>query len=217
MTTQTAPFQVEPRSTFGKKLKALRRSGVAPVHLYGKGAASLSLQVETRRLERLVATTSPNTPVYVSVVGSPETHFAFLRDVQRHPVSDALLHVDFYQVSLTEAMEAEVPVRLVGEAPAVRALSGVLFQALQTLTVECLPLDIPQYVEVDVSGLTDFERSVTVKDIRVSAVVKVLTSPDAMVARVNPPRAELEEEGAAPVAAEPEASAPGRAAEEQTA
>ena len=152
----------------------------------------------------------------MSVAGSPENHFAFVREVQRHPLSERILHVDFYEVSLTETLEAAVPIRLVGEAPAVRTLGGLLLQTLQSLTVQCLPLDIPQYAEVDVSGLTDFEKSVSVKDIKVSAKVKVLTSPDEMVARVTPPRVEHvegEEAAAVPGAAEPEVTTARKAEE----
>lgn len=180
----------------------------------------MSLQAESRRLEQLVTLVGPNTPVYVTVMGSPDTHFAFIREVQRHHLTDKIQHVDFYEVSMTERMEAEVPVRLVGEAPAVRVMQGTLLQVLQAITVECLPLDIPQYVEVDVSGLTDFEKSVTVKDIRLGEKVKLLTPLGEMVARVTPPRVERVEEEAeeaavAPTAEEPEVVTARKAAEEE--
>ncbi len=216
MTTQTTQFETQPRAIFRKKLGALRRSGVTPLHLYGRGIQPMSLQAETHRLNRLVATVGPNTPVYVTVAGTPGTHFAFIREIQRHTVTDRILHVDFYEVPLTETLQATVPIRLVGEAPAVRALQGMLMQTLPNITVECLPLDIPQHVEVDVSGLTDFEKSVSVKDIKVSDKVKLLTSPEVMVARVAPPRVEVAEEGAAaPTAAEPEVVTARKPAEEE--
>lgn len=217
MTTASSPFETQPRSTFGKKLRALRRSGFTPLHLYGRGIQPMSLQSETRRLERLIAVAGPNTPVYVSVAGAPDTHFAFIREVQRHTLSDKVLHVDFYEVSLTETMQAEVRIRLVGEAPAVRTLQGLLLQTLQTITVESLPLDIPPYLEVEVSSLTDFEKSVTVKDVKAPPRVKVLSNPNDMVARVTPPRVEKAEEevAAAPGAAEPEVVTAKKAEEEE--
>jgi large subunit ribosomal protein L25 len=217
MTMETTRFETQQRTTFRKKLRALRRSGVTPLHLYGRGIQPMSLQAETRRLERLVTLIGSNTPVYVSVTGDPDTHFAFIREVQRHYLSGKIVHVDSYEVSMTERLEAEVPVRLVGEAPAVRVMQGMLLQVMQAITVECLPLDIPQYVEVDVSGLTDFEKSVTVKDIRLSEKVKLLTPLGELVARVTPPRVERveeeEEAAVAPTAAEPEVVTARKAAE----
>lgn len=175
----------------------------------------MTLQADSQRVTRLIATVGPNTPVYVTVSGSPDRHFAFIREVQRHPVSERILHVDFYEVPLTETLEAEVPIRLVGEAPAVRILKGFLLHTLQSITVECLPLDIPQYVEVDVARLTSFEASVSVADIKVSDKVKILTSLEEMVARVTPPRVEAEEVAATPSAAEPEVVTARKAAEEE--
>ncbi len=215
MTTQQHVFETQPRTVLRKKLGALRRSGITPVHLYGKSIQPMTLQADSQNVRRLIATVGPNTPVYVTVAGSPDRHFAFIREIQRHPVSERILHVDFYEVPLTETMEAEVPIRLVGEAPAVRLLKGNLLHALQSITVESLPLDIPQQVEVDVSRLINFDVSVTVADIKVSDKVKILTPLDEMVARVTPPRAEEVVEGAAAsTAAEPEVVTARKAAEE---
>ena len=152
MTTATLTLDASPRSVIGKKVRALRRTGVTPLHLYGKDTASLNLQADSAVLQRIVSRAGRNIPVSVSVEGTQDAHFAFIREVQRHPITMAILHVDFYQVPMAEMMRAQVPVYLVGEASAVRMLNGVLNQAINSIEVECLPLDVPQNIEVDVFG-----------------------------------------------------------------
>ncbi|MFH1141337.1 MAG: 50S ribosomal protein L25 [Chloroflexota bacterium] len=191
-------LQAETRAVAGKQVHGLRRQGITPIHLYGKGIPSTALQASSSVLQRVVARAGRNVPVSLSIPGSTETHLAFIREIQRHPLTEAILHVDFYQVSLAELMRAQVPVYLVGEAPATRTLSGTLFPALRFIEVECLPLDLPQYVEVNVSGLTDFEQAIYVSSIKLGDAVTILTDPGELIARVNPPR--VVEEVAAPTA-----------------
>lgn len=207
----TLTLQLEPRSVVGKKVGALRRQGITPTHLYGMGIEPLILQGESPVLQRLVASAGGNIPVTVSITGEEGSHLTFIREVQRHPVTEAILHVDFFQVPMTEVTQAEVPVILVGESPAVRLNSGILFHALHTILVECLPLDVPQSVELDISGLDDFEKALRGSDIDLGDKVTVLTDPDELIVRVNPPRVVVEEAAAvgeegAPVAEEGDAA-----------
>lgn len=199
---ESLTLEAELRSLAGKQVRALRREGVTPIHLYGKGIPSMTLQADTAQLQRVVAQAGRNIPVSVSVKGSRDAHFAFIREMQRHPITEAILHVDFYQVPMSEVMRAQVPVYLTGEAPAVRTHDGVLFQALHSIEVECLPLDLPQYVEMDVSGLVDFEQSIYVSDVHLGDSVTVITDPRELIARVNPPRVVAAEEAAEAEAAE---------------
>lgn len=204
-------LEVELRPITGKQVVALRRQGITPIHLYGKGVAPLPLQADSPTLQKLVVRAGRNVPVSVSVRGTQETHLAFIREIQRHPVTEAILHVDFYQVSLAERMRAQVPLYLTGEAPAVRAMSGSLFHALRFIEVDCLPLDLPQYVEVNVSGLIDFEQAIYVSSIKLGDAVTILTDPNELIARVNQPRVVVEEAAAPAAAGAPEAA--GEAAE----
>ncbi len=190
--TESISLQAEPRSVTGKHVRFLRRAGLTPIHLYGKETDSLALQVDATVLLGVLAQAGQNAPVSVSVEGSATAHFAFIREVQRHPVTEAVLHVDFYQVPVTETMHASVPVYLIGDAPAVRLLSGNVTQALNTVDVECLPLDVPPYVEVDISGLENFEQGIYVSSLDMGRAVTILTSPEELIVRVNPPRVEVE-------------------------
>lgn len=191
MTMESLSLQAEPRSVIGKKVKVLRQLGLTPIHVYGRGTEPAALQADAVTLRKIVAQAGSNVPVTVNV--DRDSHFAFIREVQRHPLTEDILHVDFLQVPLTETIRSEVPVYLVGEAPAVRLMDGVLNQALYSLQVESLPLDVPQFVEVDVSSLEDFERGIHVSDISLGDKVTVLNDPEELVARVNAPQAVVEE------------------------
>ena len=191
MTTESLSLQAEPRSVTGKKVKGLRRLGLTPIHVYGRGIEPTALQADAVTLRKIVAQAGSNIPVTVEEEGS--SRFAFIREVQRHPLTEDILHVDFLQVPLTEIIRSEVPVYLVGEAPAVRLMDGVLNQALQSLQVESFPLDVPQFVEVDISPLEDFERSIHVSDISLGDKVTVLNDPEELVARVNAPSVAVKE------------------------
>ena len=197
MSTQSLTLETAARSVTGKRVHVLRRSGITPLHLYGKDTLSLAIQADAAQLQRLVAQAGKNIPVSISVQGTKETHLTFIREVQRHPITEEILHVDFYKVPASETTRAEVPVYLTGEAPAVRTNHGVMLQALHHIQVESLPLNIPQYIEVDVSDLDDFEKAIYVHDLKVDDSVTFITTPDELVARVNPPRVVVEEEVAA--------------------
>ena len=214
MTTQDLTLELEPRTVVGKKVRQLRRQGITPTHLYGMGIDPLNLQAESAAVQRIVVQAGGNVPVSVTVKGHQKPYFAFIREVQRHPLTESILHVDFYQVTMTEVMQAEVPIYLAGEAPAVRMLNGVLFQALHSFRVECLPLDVPQYVELEIVQLDDFEKALHISDIRVGDKVTILNDPQEVVARVNAPRVAVEEEGI-PVAEGEEAPAAGEAPPEE--
>ena len=136
-------LKLQPRAVIGKKVKALRRQGIVPVHMYGKGTEPLALQVENQVLQRVLTIAGTNIPLSVEVDGKEGDSLCFVREVQRHPVTEGLLHVDFMSVDVTETVQAEVPIVISGNAPAVLEMGGTLLQPLQSLLVESLPMNIP--------------------------------------------------------------------------
>lgn len=191
---ETPTVTLSPRTVTGKKVRFLRREGMVPVHFYGRGMDSLALQVEAGTLRRVITSAGRNVPVRVSIDGRDGEEICFIRDAQRHPVSEDLLHVDFYRVDVDRVVRAEVPVILDGEAPAVRNLGGVLLQSFNSLEVEALPLDMPTAFHVDVTGLEDFEAAVRIGDIAIAREVTILRDDQEVIARVAAPRIEEEEE-----------------------
>jgi large subunit ribosomal protein L25 len=188
----TPTITLSPRTIIGKKVKQLRREGVVPVHVYGWDIDAMSLQVEVQTINKVLPAVGSNIPLTVEIDGRKGESVCFVREVQRHPVTDAVLHVDFLSVNVSQTIRAEVPIVLVGNAPAVRDEGGTLLQPLQAVLVEALPMNVPASVEADVSDLDDFEKGVYLRDLTLDANVTVITDLDEMIARVAPPRVEEE-------------------------
>lgn len=195
-------LQVAPRTVLGKKVAQLRRSGKTPANVFGHRIDSTSVEADTVELTHLLRGMTRNAIINLSVAGEPAPRTVVIRNVSRDAVSGKLLHIDFYQVSMTVKMRAEVPVVLVGTSDAVATYGGVLLQTLETVQVEALPNDIPTQFEVDVSRLAQLEDSLHVRDLDVDTTkVTLHTDPDVVVARVATPRVAAEEEAAAAAAA----------------
>ena len=210
---------VAPRTVLGKKVKALRRRGVTPGNIYGHKIDSAAVQADTVELVHLLRASTRNAIIDLQVEGDAKARPVIVRAVERDPVSGEILHIDFYQISMTEKMKAEVPVVLTGTSPAVSTFGGVLLQMLERVPVEALPADIPTQFDVDVSRLTELEQSFHVRDLSFDgSKVSLQVDPDVVLARVAAPRlATAEEEGTAAAAEGAAAPAEGAPAAEQPA
>ena len=182
-----------PRTVTGKKVKALRRDGVVPIHMFGRGIESQSLQADLRVLGVVLPQAGTNVPITIDVDGRDGENVCFVRQVQRHPVSEALLHVDFQRVDVTQKVTAEVPILVEGAAPAVLEMDGTLLQTLASVSVEALPMSMPASFAVDISGLDDFDKTIRVASLETDDDVTILNDGDEMIATVVPPRVEEEE------------------------
>ncbi|MSP78294.1 MAG: 50S ribosomal protein L25 [Dehalococcoidia bacterium] len=209
MVSQMAALQAHPREVMGKKVKTLRSHGITPIHLYGKGADSAALQVETATLRKVLVRVGKNRPVNLKVDGSSDQHVCFVREIQFDPLNEQVQHVDFLRVDITERMEFQVPIHVQGEAPAVKSLGGTLVQVLRAVAIECLPLEVPGFIDVDVTGLTTFNEQIRGRDLKLPANVVLITEPEQVVVHVVAP---VKEEVAAPQAAVAEAAAPAEGA-----
>ncbi|KKK83960.1 hypothetical protein LCGC14_2788160, partial [marine sediment metagenome] len=139
-------LKVSPREVLGKKVKALRREGVIPANVYGHALESVAIQISKDDLVHLLHSAGRNEIVYLRLDGE-EARPTFLRQIQRNPVTDAILHVDFYQISLKEKVRMEVRLLVVGTAPAEQTHGGTLLHSLDRIAVEGLPTEIPSVIE----------------------------------------------------------------------
>lgn len=181
----------QPRSGSGKSAaRALRRAGRIPAVVYGHHVPSESLSLDGHELERLLASISTeNTLIDLSVDGG-NSRSVLIREVQTHPVRPDVLHVDFYQVTAGEKLRLGVPIRFVGIPVGVRDEGGILHEDLREVEVECLPRDIPEAVELDISELAVGE-SVYVRDLRLPKG-EIMNDADLAVCSVVLPRAAVE-------------------------
>ncbi|MDP6100065.1 MAG: 50S ribosomal protein L25 [Dehalococcoidia bacterium] len=178
------------RDLVGKQVKLLRAQGVTPVHLYGHGVDSRSLQVETVTLEKLFSQAGTSHLVDLTVDKTRTPVKVLVREVQRNPINDQLLHVDFFQVTMTEEITVEVPVTVVGEPVAKRL---IVDHMLHQLSVKCLPGSIPPGLELDISSLSEPGQAILIKDIDLGSDVSVNHDPDDIIVRVETPRVAVEE------------------------
>ena len=181
---QKIELQSEKREVLGKQTEILRRRGITPVHIYGHGIDSLALQCETLKLERALAVAEENRIITLKIKKERATRPVLTREVQRNAFNGKLIHVDFYQVRMDEKVEVQVPVVLVGEAPALSDKENSLLQEHHELNVECLPDRIPAEIEIDISVLTEAGQAIRVRDIKVSPDVTITTDEDMIIANI---------------------------------
>ena len=174
-------YAAEPRTLLGKAVSRLRREGVLPANIYGRGLPSTAVQISARDVRALLHEQGLNTLINLDVSGEGQPRSVVVRKVQRHPVSHQLEHVDFYQVDLARPIQGPVPVVLVGEAPAVHTHRALLLQAVDSVVVEALPAQMPTHLEISVDGLSELDSTLTVADLEPPAGVSLITPPDVVL------------------------------------
>jgi large subunit ribosomal protein L25 len=194
---ERAVLQAEFRSVLGKKVNSLRRQGVLPANVYGRGLQSVAVQLDNREFQRTVRAAGVRSMFELAIQGEPKPRYVLLRGLDRAGGTGDPIHVDFYQVDLNRPIQTNVPVRLTGDSPAVRDLAGTLLQMTEIVSVQCLPLAIPEAIEADASRITSFDITLTIADLTAPEGVEILADPSIAVATVTPPRLRLdaEEEG----------------------
>jgi large subunit ribosomal protein L25 len=176
---------------------SVRKQGDIPAVLYGHNIATSHLTIKRSEFEKLFRKSGENTIVELKS-DDGKVKNVLVHDVQKHYLTGLPIHVDFYEVSMTEKLQTEVPLEFVGESQAVKNMGGTLVKVLDSVEVECLPADLPHVIEVDISVLKTFDDFIQVKDLPVPARVEILTALDDVIVNVQPPR-DIEAELAQPV------------------
>src|SRR5512133_3726496 len=198
------------RDVIGKQVKALRREGKLPAVIYGRHTEPININLDAHSAALALGKLTSSSLVTINVDGTE--YPALVREKQRDYIKNRLLHVDFLAVSLTEKLRTRVSVHFVGVSPAVKDYNAVMVHNLEQLEVECLPNDLPERIDLDISVMARPGDGVRVRDVHVGDNVRILNDPDTMVAVAT--FAKVEEEGAgvpgaegvAPTSTEPEIS-----------
>ncbi len=177
-------LKVEKRDVTGKKVKFLRNKGVVPVHLFGHNVESQSLQGEAPVLQKVISQAGRTRLIDLKVGKAQKNHAVMVREIQKDPIKGTLLHVDLYEVNMSEKIRVEVPILLIGESPALKLRENMLYQDIDNLTVECLPDKMPDRIRVDISVIKEADEAVRVKDV-VIPDVHILNDPDLVIAKVS--------------------------------
>jgi large subunit ribosomal protein L25 len=197
----------ERRDVVGKKVARLRHEGKLPAVVYGQGTPSEAIQVDARAFDDLRRHAGRNALVDLAVDGG-RARPVLLHTVQEHPVTRRPLHADFLIVKMTQEMIVDVAIVTTGTSEAVERQGGTLLHLRETVQVRALPGDLPSALELDITPLASFDAVLHVGDLVVPDKVTVVTDPEEALARVQPPRLELEPEPAVEEAEVPAEGAP---------
>lgn len=194
-------LKADVRKITGRKVKKLRAEGVLLGNIYGKKVKSVAVQLSQKDFEKVYKEVG-ETGLLALQVGKEELP-VLIHNLQKHPVTGMSLHVDFLRVDLKEKVTAKVPVELSGESPAEKQSLGTVVLYINEIEVKSLPGDLPEKFTLDVSGLTEVDQAVHVKDLVVSKEkVEITLDPETIIAKVEPPQKEEEVAPAAPTEGE---------------
>lgn len=181
----------QKRQARGKAIKKLRADGKLPAVIYGHGKETETLELNATEFGRVFDQAGYNGILLVKI-GDERAVNALIHEVQFSPLKRQPIHADLYRVKMDELIRTTVPLHFTGESTAVFQDGGSLMTNLEEVEVEALPANLPSNIEVDISKLDDFEKSISVADLKVPAEVKLLTEEQELVVRVEPPRSDEE-------------------------
>ncbi len=197
------------RDVVGKQVNAMRRAGKLPAVIYGRHTEPINVSLDAHDASLILGRLTSSSLVTIDLNG--KEYPALVREKQRDFIKNRLLHVDFLAVSLTESIRATVSLNFTGVSTAVKDFNAVLVHNLESLEVECLPTDLPERIDVDITPLEKPGDGIRVKDITVSDKIRLLDDPETMVVVATFAKVEeevvaapTEEAGAVPTPTEPE-------------
>lgn len=183
-------LKAKTREVTGKKVDKLRKEDIIPAVMYGNKIASQNILVNYLDFKRVYDKAGESALIELETEGKKVN--VLVHDIQLDPMSGKFTHVDFFQVNMKEEVETEIPLEFIGESPAVKELGGVLIKSLDEITVKCLPADLPEKYEIDISKLATFDDVIAVKDLKISDKIEILVDGETIIASVQEPRTQEE-------------------------
>ena len=179
------------RKDFGKKTKLIRNQGKIPAVVYGPGVKNFSVEVDEKEFKKVLHKAGESSLIELDLEKDKKP--VLIHEIQKDPVSDKIIHVDFFQASLKEEVEVMIPLVFEGVAPAEKDLGGTLNKNMIEIEVKALPQNLPHEIKVNVESLKTFQYHISVKDLVLPPNVTVLKKPDEIVVSVLAPQ-KIEEE-----------------------
>lgn len=173
----------QKREILGKAVNRLRETGVIPAELYGHNVKNIHLGLPKKEFSDVFKVAGENE--IINLVIDNKKIPVLVHDIQKNFLTDEIIHVDFYQVKMTEKIIVATPLDFIGEAPAIKEKDGVLVKAMHEIKVEALPTHLPHSIKVDLASLDDIGKSIHVGDLSISKNVKVLVEPQTVVATIT--------------------------------
>jgi large subunit ribosomal protein L25 len=204
-------LKASKRDVTGKQVKALRRAGQLPAVIYGRHVEPIAISLEAHSASLALTKLTSSSLVTIDVDGTE--YAALVREKQRNYIKGNVTHVDFLAVDLTEKIRTKVRLTFVGVSSAVKDYSAVLVHRMEALEVECLPTDLPERINVDISSIKAIGNNIHVRDIPLPENVTMLEDADEIVIIATLAKEEAVEEGAAAVPGAEAAATPGLSVE----
>jgi len=179
------------RDSFGKKNAELRKNGKIPAVIYGNNKKNSTVTLDAKEFAKAFASAGHSAIVELKLdEGAGEN--VLIQDIDMDPVRNEISHADFYRVNMNKTIRTEVPLHFIGESPAVFQQEGSLFKNIEEVEVETLPANLPPHIEIDISVLDDFSKSIHISDIKAPEGVEILEDAEQLICKVDPPRSEEE-------------------------
>lgn len=214
--SESYTLEAQSRTVVGKKVGRLRRQGLVPAIIYGAESQPVTVQINDRALQLTLMKAGGTHLINLMVDGNK--HTVITRAVQRNIIRGEITHVDFLAVTSTTRVRADVPVHFIGASPVIETRQGILLNGIQSLSIEALPADLIDRIDVDLSALATVTDSIHVRDLKLSDRITILTDMDEMLVRITAAAgddaATLAADAAALTSAEPEVIAKGKQEEE---
>lgn len=179
-------LKVQRREVFGRKTKSLRKNNLIPAILYGPKIDNLPLVLDYKSFEKIYKKAGETSLINLEIEGERKKYLVLIHEIQQDPLTDRIIHVDFYQPDLEKKVVAWVPLKIVGQAPAVKKYGGTLVKNFDEVEVKALPHDLPHEIEIDVSNLEEIHDEILVKDLKVPKGVEILKDSKEVVVTVVP-------------------------------
>jgi len=178
------PLTAAKRTVLGRKVKSLRKEGIIPAHIFGHKVKTIHIQVQKKDFEPVFEKAGETGIIDLSL--DKEKRPVMVRNIQSDPLTDDPLHIDFYQVNLSEKVKVNVPLETIGQSPAVEKKIGLLLTPVSEIEIEALPTDLPENIQVDISKLENIGDEIKVKDLPIDrAKVEVLTDEELVVTQIG--------------------------------
>ena len=177
-------LSVKIRKDFGKKTKSLRKTDKIPAVVYGPGVKNASIVIDYKDFQKVFKKAGESSLIELDIEEEKEKRPVLIHEIQKDPVSDKFIHIDFFQASLKEEVEATVPLVFFGTALAEKDLGGTLIKNITEVEVKALPQNLPHEISVSIDGLKTFGDHIFIKDLILPKNVKVLKKPDEIIASV---------------------------------
>ncbi|MEK7664890.1 MAG: 50S ribosomal protein L25 [Patescibacteria group bacterium] len=173
------------RKDLGRKTKSLKEAGNIPAVVYGHGLKNVLLKVNYQDFQKVFKQAGENALIDLSIEGEKEKRKVLVYELQKDPVTDKFIHIDFFQASLKEEIEVKIPLVFEGVSPAVKDLGANLVKNITEIEVKALPQNLPRDIKVNIDRLLNFGDHILVKDLIFPKEVKVLKKPDEIIISVT--------------------------------